>query len=75
MYARELVLALHCIENDKSIINEVAVDLDDEEGIYFIDFITLKNLRKILKFLKPQLKRTIQNVTKINVISRLEMKF
>ena len=42
MYARKPVLPLDCIENDKPIINEVPVDLDTEEGIYFVSvFITL----------------------------------
>ena len=40
--ARKPVLPLNCIENDKPIINEVPVDLDTEEGIYFVlVFITL----------------------------------
>ena len=38
IYGRIPVLPLHCIENNKykPIINEVPVDLDTEEGIYFI---------------------------------------
>ncbi|XP_065653804.1 uncharacterized protein LOC136080718 [Hydra vulgaris] len=46
MYAREPVLPLHCINNEQSLILDVPVDLDKEEGI--LELVDLhENLKQI----------------------------
>ncbi|XP_065675438.1 uncharacterized protein LOC136091655 [Hydra vulgaris] len=52
MYAREPVLPLHCINNEQSLILDVPVDLDKEEGILeLVDLHeNLKQIKNIQKY-------------------------